>query len=135
MLKWLTRSVLAVLVLVVGVVALQIIASESGEVVVLHVRDANGGIHETRLWIADLGSAQYLRSGGDRAGWFGRLSAAPDVEVERAGVIAPYRAVPDPDQREALNRVMRAKYGWRETIIGFLVGGREGAVPIRLDPR
>jgi hypothetical protein len=135
MMRWLARSVVALLVLAVGVVALQIIASESAEVVVLHARDADGSSAETRLWLADLDGRPYLRAGAAGSSWFGRLSANPEVEVERDGTRVGYLAVPDPDERAALNAAMRAKYGWREAVISLLVGGREAAIPIRLEPR
>jgi hypothetical protein len=131
--KWLVRSVLALVALVVGVLALQVIASETGEVVVLHTRDAGGGSVETRLWVVEVDGRQYLRAGGG-SGWFGRLSADPEVEVVRGGALAAYRAVPEPDRNGAVNAQMRAKYGWRDRVISLLVD-RSSAIPVRLDPR
>jgi hypothetical protein len=29
---------------------------------------------------------------------------------------------------------MRAKYGWGDQIIGWMIGGRETAIPVRLEP-
>jgi hypothetical protein len=133
--KWLVRSGIALVALVVAIFALQIIASETGEVVVLHARDATGEVVETRLWVVDMDGAQYLRAGDAGSGWFGRLSANPEVEVERAGRAAAYLAVPEPARNAALNVLMREKYGWRDRIISLMVGDRDAAIPVRLEPR
>ena len=49
--------------LLVAAIALQTIASESGEVVVLSYTDAAGEVHETRLWVVDHQGFAWLRSG------------------------------------------------------------------------
>jgi len=128
-------TVAVLLGLVVGVFGLSMVASEIGEVVVLHAREADGTVVETRLWVVDLDGAQYLRVGGDGSGWFSRLSANPEIQVERAGVLGSYLAVPQPDRSTPVNELMRQKYSWRDAYIALLFGGREGSVPIRLDPR
>lgn len=133
--KWLVRIVLGLVGLVVVVFGLQVVASETGEVVVLHARDADGSVVETRLWVVDHGGSQYLRSGGDGSGWFSRLSANPAIELERAGKSGAYLAVPEPELSGVVNDLMQQKYGWRDSLIAVLVGGREGSVPVRLDPR
>ncbi|MFU8817999.1 MAG: hypothetical protein ACNA7W_21835 [Pseudomonadales bacterium] len=133
--KWLMWGAVALLVGVLGVFGLERFAAESGEVVVLHARDAGGAVVETRLWVVDLDGEQYLRVGGDGSGWFSRLSAAPHVQVERAGILESYLAVPQADVSARVNERMRAKYGWRDAYISALVGGREGSIPIRLERR
>ncbi len=133
--KWLVRILLGLVGLVVVVFGLQVIASETGEVVVLHARDADGSVVETRLWVVDLDGRQYLRCGADGSGWFSRLTANPDVEVERGGERAAYLAVPEPESSSVVNQLMQRKYGWRDSLVAVLVGGRDGAVPVRLDPR
>ncbi|MEQ8859715.1 MAG: hypothetical protein RIC56_13805 [Pseudomonadales bacterium] len=133
--KWVVRIVLGVVGLVVVVFGLQIVASETGEVVVLHARDADGGVAQTRLWVVDHGGRQYLRCGADGSGWFARLTASPEIELERGGELAEYRAVPEPELSAQINELMQQKYGWRDSLIGVLVGGRDGSVPVRLEAR
>jgi hypothetical protein len=111
--------------------AVQLVAAESGEVVVLTTADATGAEHGTRLWIVDHDDAGWLRAGGDIAGWYRRLSAQPEITVERGEQARAYLAQPDPTQRETINRLMLEKYGWAESYIGFFID-RGGSIPIRL---
>ena len=135
------KKLLACVVLVaVAVVMLvvQMLAGESGEVVVLHTfgsADAGGTAQETRLWVVDHDGSQYLRAGAQMSGWYQSLLANPAVEVQREGVSHTYTAVPAVGQRARINDLMQAKYGWRESYIGTTLGGRDTAMPIRLDPR
>lgn len=127
-------SVLAVLIgIAVLVFGLEMIASESGEVVVV-TTPTDDGPSRTRLWVVDLDGAQYLRAGHVEASWYGPLIAADAVDVERGGATARYRAVPAPEVLDRVNAAFADKYGWRETYIGLMVGGREHAIPIRLEP-
>jgi hypothetical protein len=131
------KTIRIILVALIGIVAvvflLQVVASESGEVVVLTTRGEAGAEETTRLWVVDLDDGQYLRAQPD-SGWYTRLSAEPDVRLERAGVEDGYTAVTRMDQSAAVNGSMRAKYGWRDVIIELLVGGREDAVAVQLLP-
>ena len=131
--KWLIRVVGGVLVLVVGVFVLQVIASETGEVVVLKTHDDAGELVETRLWVVDHENAQYLRA-GPGSGWYLRLVAKPEVWLTRAGATATYAAAADLEARAEINRRMREKYAWRDQVVEMLVG-REDAIPVRLTPR
>ncbi len=110
----------------------QLSASESGEVVILTTRDEAGASHETRLWIVDHEGAPWLRAGAEVQSWYVRLSAEPQVEVERNGAKAAYTALPEPARRERINGLMLSKYGWADQFIGVLFG-RDDAVPIRLE--
>jgi hypothetical protein len=110
------------------------IASETGEVVVLTTRDAGDAPHQTRLWVVDHDGHAWLRAGGDAQGWYRRLLARPEIELERRGATAGFTAVPVPERRDLVNALMLDKYGWADQWIG-LVFSRDGAVPIRLDPR
>ncbi|MEZ5560034.1 MAG: hypothetical protein R3E86_15995 [Pseudomonadales bacterium] len=129
------RIVGGLLLVVVLVFGLQLLASETGEVVVLHARDPAGAVVETRLWVVDLEGRQYLRAGADGPGWFARLSAQPEIELTRGPSTLGYLATPEPARSAAINALMQQKYGWRDTLIGVLVGGREGSIPVRLEPR
>ena len=132
--RWLLRVIVGLLVVVGLVAGLERYAAESGEVVVLQARNAAGDPVPTRLWVVDHDGRAYLRVGAGGSGWFDRLSADPRVAVTRASVSGQFVAVPDPAMSGAVNTLMRDKYGWRDAFIGALVGGRDGSIPIRLDP-
>ena len=59
------------------VVVVEVIASESGEVVVVTTVDADGNPAETRLWVVDHEGSAYLRAGSPQSGWFQQLQPAP----------------------------------------------------------
>lgn len=128
-LGWIVGALMLVLVVVFG---LQVIASESGEVVVLHTDDG-GRDATTRLWVVDHDGRQWLRA-STGSGWLQRLQSAPRVELERDGQRAAYRAAPEPAMAERINTLMAQKYGWRDEVIAVLVGGREDAVAVSLNP-
>jgi hypothetical protein len=128
------RVVGALLALVVVLAALEIAASESGEVVVLRTRDAAGEAHETRLWVVDHEGRPWLRAGHAGTGWFVRLQADPDVEVVRGGETLAVRAVPVPGARDRINALVNEKYGAADSYISFFFR-REHKIPVRLDPR
>ncbi len=128
-LGWMVGALMLVLVVVFG---LQVIASESGEVVVLHTDD-DGRDATTRLWVVDHDGRQWLRASPD-SGWFQRLQLSPRVELERQGQRGAYQALPDPTMAARINALMAEKYGWRDDVIAVLVGGREDAVAVGLTP-
>lgn len=121
-----------------GIVAVlfigQIVASETGEVVVATTTDATGAQHETHLWVVDDEGHAWLRSGSPQSAWYSRLKETPTLELERNGVRAGYTIEAVPARRDELNRLMREKYGWADAYIEFFISRAE-AVPIRLDPR
>jgi len=134
MLRIALRVAVGLVVVLLGIGALEIVAAESGEVVVLRTTDAAGATHETRLWVVDDGGRTWLRAGSDAARWYRLLVERPDVEVQRGEQTLVVRAVPDVVARERVNELMRAKYGWADAYISLLFG-RDDAVPIRLEPR
>ena len=131
--KW----VLRILAGLFGVVLLwwgsQMIASETGEVVVVTTIATDGSTHETRLWVVDHDGSAWLRAGGDASGWYQQMLATPEIELERGGTQAGYTVQPDVTQRDVINTLMRDKYAWRDAYISFLFS-RDDAVPIRLVP-
>lgn len=75
-------TLLALFVLVIaGSVAL----IESGEVVVLHTRDAAGETHFARVWIVDHDGREWVAPGNRSNAWFQRLVTDPQVELVRSG--------------------------------------------------
>lgn len=132
--KGLSWFIGAVLGLALAAFALQIIASESGEVVVLETR-AGDSFASTRLWVVEDEGWLWLRSGGEGSGWYRRLVADPNVTLKRAGTQSAYRAHPQADRIQRINELMAAKYGWRDTVVGWFVGDRSHDVPVRLEPQ
>lgn len=119
--------------IVVGVFGMQFVASESGEVVVLHSVDAAGVEQETRLWVVDFEGAAYLRVGADGSGWYSRLQARPEARVQRGAEIGSYLIVPRPELSAQINALMRDKYGWADGYISLMFD-RQGAIPLQLQP-
>ncbi len=122
--------------LVVGLVAFFgaiMLASESGEVVVLSTTDAEGSVHETRLWVVEHDGALWLRAGVPSSAWLQRLRGHPEVRLQRAGIVHRYRAVPSDDAglRAAINAKIAEKYGWAESLIAVTRDG-SASVPVRL---
>jgi hypothetical protein len=132
--KYIYLGLIVMVCLTAAIFGLQMIASETGEVVVVHTRDESGAEVTTRLWVVDHDQAQWLRVGADGSGWYSRMTATPRIRVERAGYLGAYRAVSTPAQSDAVNHLMQEKYGWRDSLLSWLVGGREGSIPIRLEP-
>jgi hypothetical protein len=135
--RWMKLAVrlIGALLLVIGVLFVgQILASESGEVVIVTTTDATGAQHETHLWVVDDDGYAWLRSGSPKSGWYARLKETPTLELERNGARADYTVTAVPAKRAELNAMMREKYGWADAYIGFFISRAE-AVPIRLDPR
>jgi hypothetical protein len=110
------------------------LASESGEVVILHTRDAAGHEHTTRLWVVDDAGAVWVRTGHPGKVWFRRAQANPTVELERAGATSTRKAVPvrDPIIAWRVNEAFALKYGAADWIVA-LPGGASQRVVVRLD--
>ena len=130
---WAKRTLWLLLTLFAGVLILQGVASESGEVVVLSTQGSGDEPEETRLWVVDLDGFQYLRAGQPESAWLNRLQATSRVGVERGDDRMAYDAVPEPERRDEINALMATKYGWADAFIGKLFG-RADATPVRLVP-
>ena len=130
---WAKRSGWLLLTVFGGVLILQGVASESGEVVVLSTQGSGDEPEETRLWVVDLDGFQYLRAGQPESAWLKRLQATSRVGVERGDDRMAYDAVPEPERRDEINALMATKYGWADAFIGKLFG-RADAIPVRLVP-
>ena len=123
-------------ILLVGLVLvlylIQLIASERVEVVELHTLNNEGEEIITRLWVVDDDGYQYLRVGADGSGWFERLRAAEMVDITRNGRRYSYSWTTRQSKSAQINLLMRGKYGWGDSFIGCLTGGRVGSIPIEL---
>ncbi len=129
--KWLWWSLGGLMGVVLLQQVSQMIASETGEVVIVTTTTADGSTHDTRLWVVDHDGSAWLRAGGEASGWYRQMLANPDIEMVRDDVRAPYTVQPDAKQRDLINTLMRDKYAWRDAYVSFLVS-RDDAVPIRL---
>ena len=118
--------------LIILIYLIQLVASERVEVVKLHTTDYGGEEIITRLWVVDYGGYQYLRVGADGSGWFDRLRAAEMVDITRNGRRNRYSWTTRQSKSAQINELMRDKYGWGDSFIGYLTGGRGGSIPIEL---
>ncbi len=133
--KILLRTFLGLVALVTAAMLLQMVASETGEVVVVTTDAGGGESATTRLWVVDHDDAQWLRVGVEGAGWFGRMTSNPVISMQRGEVSAEYEAVPVPAAIATVRGLMREKYGWRDSYIEFLFGSKAEAMALRLEPR
>jgi len=131
------KSIIKVLATVVAVMLVwymaQLIASETGEVVILTTTNSAGDTAETRLWVFEHEGLQYLRAGYADSGWYKKLLSDPSVSVTRNEVSLSYTAIPAPELRDLGNQIMRDKYGWRDSYISLFFS-RDTTIPVRLDP-
>lgn len=132
--KYIYWAVGVVILLLVGLIGLQIVASERVEVVELHTIDAEGEEQTTRLWIVDDEGYSYLRAGDDGSGWFSRLQANGEFELTRNGETRRYEAVLRHDKSALINQLMQEKYTWGDSVIGAMLGSRENSIPVELHP-
>jgi len=132
--KRIGKIVSGLLAVIVVLAVAEIIASESAEVVELETRDDAGAAVVTRLWVVEFDGVPVIRSGAGASGWYARLVARPRVRFTRNGQTLERLAVPAPALRDEINGLMRAKYGWRDHYISTLFGGRDDAIPVRLEP-
>ena len=131
--KTLVKLLGTIFTLLVIVVAIEIIASESGEVVVVTITDEHGTPSETRLWVVDHDGDAWLRAGSASSGWYQRLQRHPQVALERQGRTFDAKITAVPELRNTINALMRDKYGWADTYISFLFS-RDNALPLRVAP-
>ena len=118
--------------LIILIYLILLIASERVEVVKLHTTDYIGEEIITRLWVVDYGGYQYLRVGADGSGWFDRLRLAEMVDITRNGRRYSYSWTTRQSKSAQINLLMRDKYGWGDSFISYLTGGRGGSTPIEL---
>jgi len=105
---------------------------------VLYTRDAEGNRIGTRLAVVDDAEGNaWVQSGHHFRGWYERVQANPEVEMERDGALAPYTAVPiDTPESEALvagllrDRVGPVRFALIRTFLLYA-----DIKPVRLDPR
>ena len=129
------RQIILVLGILLAAVAIGSAWIDEGEVVKLTTYDARAHPHETDLWIVDVDGRRYVRSDLPGADWLERLSANPEVELQRDSVKERLMARPidDPALREAVDRAMTEKYGFLNRFTGIL-RDEDAVVPVMLEP-
>ena len=132
--RLIAKLVGSVFALLLFVVLLQGVASETGEVVVLtSVDQATSASTTTRLWVVDHDGVMWLR-GEAASGWTQHaLAQSMLVALERDGVRYEFVIASEPERVALVNELMRYKYGWRDQIISMMTP-REDAVALRLTP-
>ena len=130
-LKWIFLGLLIVGATFAG---LERLAAERIEVVELIAANEAGEKRITRLWVVDDEGMAYLRVGADGSGWYDRILMNDSVEVVREGVTAEYRVQARPEKSVRINELMQQKYTWGDTLIGQMLGGRDGSIPLELQP-
>lgn len=130
-LKWIFLGLLIVAATFAG---LERLAAERIEVVELIAANEAGEKRITRLWVVDDEGMAYLRVGADGSGWYDRILMNDSVEVVREGVTAEYRVQARLEKSVRINELMQQKYTWGDTLIGQMLGGREGSIPLELQP-
>lgn len=89
----------------------QMIASESGEVVVLYTQDKSGEQFSTRLWIVEHEGDIWLRAGSAQAGWYNGLVELPEIELLRRSDRRSVYTKIEPEYRDIINQFVAKKYG------------------------
>ena len=130
-LKWIF---VGLLILGAAFAGLERLAAERIEVVELIAANEAGEKRITRLWVVDDEGMAYLRVGADGSGWYDRILMNDSVEVVREGVTAEYRVQARPEKSVRINELMQQKYTWGDTLIGQMLGGRDGSIPLELQP-
>ncbi len=103
---------------------------------VLHTFDEDGQRYETRMIVIEDGDILWVQSGHHFRGWYYRLRENPSVELERAGVRLPYRAVAleTPEAKAHMREMLIERVGLVRfyLIRTFLLFA--DVKPVRLDP-
>ncbi|RZO72466.1 MAG: hypothetical protein EVA67_01665 [OM182 bacterium] len=114
-----------------------VIASESGEVVVLETQSEAGDNRVTRLWVVDHDASMWLR-GDQNSAWYKRLAAQqrqgqPSLLTRAAKTYVVFVDY-EPEHTEAINDLMAEKYGWGDRFISAIGNDRASAVVLRIVP-
>ena len=131
MTRVLIRIVFALILSVAVLLGGLLLASESGEVVVLTTTSDDGPV-QSRTWIIDHMNSQWLR-GSPASGWVRRISENPTLSMERKGQSASYIATFIAEEISTINRLSKEKYGWADLYVRTIFPVADG-VAIRLDP-
>ena len=97
----------------------------------------DGSNGSTPIWVVTVGDDVYVRSiYGSRGGWYRRLRARPDGQVEDGDHVHPVHAEPvaDPGTLEEVTRAYATKYAG-SPYVQSLLGQEAVDATLRLEPR
>jgi hypothetical protein len=128
--------VLTVIGAIVAFVILTVIALEGAEVALLHTALGNQQPRQTRVWVADVDGSPWIEAANPEREFYRDILEAPEVVLERNGMLFEYRAVPlsGTSSHDLIRSRLRDKYGWADEWIGMLTD-TSGSIAIRLEPR
>lgn len=129
--KWVKRILGTAFALLLIVFAVQLVASESGEVVVITTYDREEVGYDTRLWIVELDGRWYLRAGSRDAPWAERLKERPDIFLVRGEFEGRVVVRMDDARTPEVNALMAEKYGWADRLVSTLYP-RDNAIAIEV---
>jgi hypothetical protein len=132
--KILKLCLIGLVFVILAIAGIERLAAERIEVIELVALDTEGVPQTTRLWVVDADGMAYLRVGSGGSGWYSRILANDSVAVIRQGMTANYTVQARPEKSARINQLMRSKYTWGDAFIGLLTGGREGSIPLELQP-
>jgi hypothetical protein len=109
------RSVVAiVMVLTVGFAAITLAALEGNEVVVVRTHEVDGGMRETRVWVAEQNGALWVEAATPEREFYRDLLLQPTAELVRGQSTLRVIAHPEPGPagHQRIRALLAAKYGW-----------------------
>ena len=117
-----TRLLVAVLALTLGLAALTGLALELGDVAVLITERPDGATRETHVWWAEHEAVLWVEAATPERAWLVEALAAGFVEVERDGRRERMRVerAAGPGAHARVRELLREKYGMRDWWIGLL---------------
>jgi hypothetical protein len=128
------RTALSVLGVLVFVGLATVIAGEVVETVIVHGYDADGTVHNSKVWVVDIDGTPWVRVGRGGRTWGERLRSNPRAELVRNGITTARIATLDdgPETRARVDAAFAEKYGLVDWWFGVVI--RKNPIPIRLDP-
>jgi hypothetical protein len=130
------RALSATGILVVALGGITALALESGGVAVVETRGDAGATRATHVWYAEDDGELWLEAGTRQNGWFQDVLVDPRLELDAPGLAGAYRARPveNPVAHGRIRSLIRAKYGWRDWWVAFLLVDSSESVAVRLVP-
>ena len=110
-------------------------ALESGGVAELRTQKPDGGSRSTHVWFVEEEGAIWIEAASERSGWYRDILSTPALTLTRESEGRHWVARPsdEPGRREALRAALRAKYGFRDWWVAWLVDASR-SIPVRLEP-
>lgn len=114
---------LRLIALVVALLTLvTVVALESGNVIRVETVNAQTQqLRETRIWFVHSGERIVLEAGKPDHPWVQDITQRNQLRLVGQGLDGDYQSrLLGPDSHDAIRRLMRAKYGWRDIWVGWI---------------